>query len=323
VIQKRIVKAGLAKQAVKGTPIAAATYAFGVTEGSVFKQEITEAELGLTWGNRSVQGFDRSEMKPKQSMGLVATPNVIGLLLLGVFGTDVVTGAGPYVHTLTTAPDLPYLTGFGTFGIADWGRIVDCKVSSLELIWAGAGKVIAKVELMGITPSMLGAVYTETNQELIATVGFLAGAGGLFNVEGAAAAVQSGTIKFDNKAVQPGLANTVLPGDVVPAEFEVTYSLKILPSDTKLFREVVFGSGAAGALPTAAISPYLGAIECKFLGPAGSSLDITSTAVKFATEFPEGAAAGGPAEITLAGIASTPAGSPEATAVLTNSVATY
>jgi hypothetical protein len=323
-IQRRLVKGGLSKQTAKGSPAAAATYAFGVRSGSVFKHDVVENPLGMTWGNRSIQGFDRQLVKPSSEFEVVATPALMGLLLLGVFGADAVTGAGPYTHTITPAADLNYLTAWGTFGTADWGKIADCKVSSLELAFDLAGKVTAKAVIPGLTPSFLAAVYTETNQELIATVGILAAAGGLFQVEGAAANIQSGSIKFDNKVEQPGIAATVTPADVVPAQWEVTYSLKIVPNDTGLFREVVFGSSAGGAQAAVANSPHLGSIECKFIGTIGTaSLDVLSSAVRFAVAFPEANPAGGPTEITLEGTATLPASGSDTTATMVNSVASY
>lgn len=325
-IQKRIAKCGLSMQSVKGTPESVAQYAYGVTEGSLFKMEITENPLASTWSNRSEMGFDRSLIKPVQSVGLIATPKVIGLLLLGVLGTDVVTGSGaPYTHEMTSAQDLPYLTSFMQFGTADWGRIADCKVSSLEFAWENAGHAKCKTDIMGITPDMLAAAYTETSAEF-PQAGFFAGGGGTFEVEGVAAKIISGSVKFDNKVEQPGLAATTLPADVIPAAFTVTWSLKVLPDDTAFFREVVFGSGAAGALSGVSPSPHRGDIEVRFKDSqnAAHTLDIYCAGAKFACEFPEASPAGGPAEITLAAMGQLgPAGEADVTVTLINGVASY
>ena len=323
-IQKRISKAGLSKQTVQGTSAAAATYAYGVSGGSLFKLDLAEAEIPLTWSLRDVLGFDRSGVKPSQDVGTVATPSLMGLLLLGILGADTVTGSSaPYTHTITPAAILPYLTAWGFLGSADYFSIVDCKVSSLELSWEAAGKVSVKAEMPGITPAFLASAYTETNQELLATIGYFTAGGGTFSVEGASAQIQGGSIKFDTHIVQPPVASTVLPADVVEGKLEVSYSLKILPTDTSAFRKVYFGAGTAGALSGIATVPRLGAVSCAFTGPTGESLTIASTKVRYAVEFPESSPEGGPAEITLAGTATLPSSGSSVTATLLNAVASY
>src|SRR4051812_34624143 len=104
-LQRRIAKIGLSKQTAKGTAQTAATFAAGVTDGAVLKIDVAENDLASTWSNRTVQGHDRVSVKPAMDFGLIATPSLLGLLLFGALGTDVVTGAGPYTHTITTAND--------------------------------------------------------------------------------------------------------------------------------------------------------------------------------------------------------------------------
>ena len=323
-IQRRISKAGLSKQSVQGTSAAAATFAYGVDGGSVFKLDLTEQEIPLTWSNRDILGFDRSGVKPGQDTGTVATPSLLGLLLLGILGADTVTGSSaPYTHTITPTNILPYLTAWGLLGSADFFSIVDCKVTSLELSWEAAGKVELKISLAGITPAFLASSYTETNQELLATIGYMTAGGGTFTVEGAGANVTGGSIKFDAHIDQPIGAATVVPLDVVEGKLETTWSLKIVPTDTSLFRKVYYGSGAAGALSSIATVPRLGAVSCAFTGPTGESLTIASTKMRYAVEFPESSPDGGPAELTLAGTSTLPSSGPSVTATLLNAVATY
>lgn len=323
-IPRRLSKCGLSRQTAQGTPAPAATYAFGVGGGSIFKLELVEAEIPLTWSNTDVQGFDRKGVKPVQDISTVATPNLIGLLLLGALGADSVVGsAAPYTHTLTPAPTLPYLTAFGTLGLADFAQITDTKVSSLEMSWEAAGCVAVKANLSGITPAFLAAQYTETNQELLGSVGFFTAGGGVFNVEGLGATVTGGNVKIDNKIDQPAVAATVLPADVIEGERHITWSLKILPSNTALFREVYFGAGTAGALAGIVPFPHLGAISTQFKGPNATTLTIASSSVRFMVEFPESNPSGGAAELTLAGTSVMPVTGPSVTATLLNAVATY
>jgi hypothetical protein len=409
-IQRRLSKAGLSKQTAKGSAAAAATFAYGVDGGSIFKVNLEEAEIPLTWSNRDILGFDRSGAKPGQSLGTVATPNLIGLLLLGVLGSDVTSAptlpwtvtitngtvanpmvittsaahnlvSGQYVyltglngggtgannlswqvtvlsattfsipfnnsgalvsagtvtvttqHTITPAATVPYMTAWGSFGTADFANLVDSKVSSLELSWEQAGKVGVKHEIMSITPAFLASQYTETNLELISALGYYTAGGGGVSIEGNAFNLAGGSIKFDTHIVQPVVAATVLPADVVEGKLEVSYSLKLLPTDTGLFREVVFGANTAGALSGVVAFPRLGDIKVTLPGPfqagatvAGAtpySLTIESTKAKFAVEFPESSPEGGPAELTIAGVATLPASGPSVTATLINGIGAY
>lgn len=321
-LQRRISKIGLAKQSAKGAAATAATYAAGVTDGSILKVDPTENDLALTWSNRTVQGHDRVAVKPGMTYGLVATPSLIGLLLYAALGADAVTGAGPYTHVLTPAADLPYLTGFGTLDTTQFSKVVDCKVNTLELSWDLAGALKAKVDMPGLTPSFLGVAYTETNQELIASVGYLDAAGGTFNVEGAAAQITGGSVKIDNHLDQIVLSAAVTPNEVFPGQRDITYSLKIVPQDMALFREVVFGASTAGALSGVATSPYYGAVDLKWLSGA-NSVEITSPHCKFAVAFPDSNPAGGPAEVTLEAVVTQPTSGADTTATVINSVATY
>lgn len=323
-IQKRISRAGLSKQTAQGAFATAATFGFGTDGGSIFKLDLTEQEIPLTWSNRDVLAFDRSGVKPGQEFGTLATPGIVGLLLLGVLGADVVTGTGPYTHTITPAALLPYLTAFGYLGGADFAQLGDSKVSSVELSWEKAGKVGIKADLASITPAFLASAYTETNIETPFTVGYYTAGGGTFSVEGVSANVESGSIKFDTHIDQPIVAATVLPADVVEGKLEISWSLKIVPTDTSLFRKVYFGAGTAGALSGITPKPRTGAISCAFTGPTGLSLTIASTQMRYAVEFPESSPDGGAAELTLAGTSLLPStAGPSVTATVVNSVASY
>jgi hypothetical protein len=377
IIQRRLSKAGLSKQSAKGSGAASATYAYGVDGGSIFKLDLQEDEFPLTWSNRDVLGFDRKGVKPGQSTGTLATPNLIGLLLLGVLGADTVTApntftitgvtnvtnptvttsaphgivagqtvtiasvggavgvngtwvvttvptsttftltmAAPgaytsggtvvanYTHTITPAAVVPYLTAWGSFGTADFMSLVDTKASSVELSWEEAGRVMLK-------------------QEVPSGVGYFTAGGGVFQVEGNSFQMGGGSIKFDTHINQPISAATVLPADVIEGELMISWSFKIYPTDTGLFRGVYFGLETAGALTGIANVPRLGALSAQFPGPTNDLLTISSPKAKFMVEFPESNPQGGPAELTLAGVSTLPLAGSSVTATLVNAVSGY
>lgn len=225
-------------------------------------------------------------------------------------------------HTLTPTADLPYLTGFGRLD-TEYAKLVDGKVSSLEISWADAGKLTAKATIPGLTPSMLAAAPTETNQEQLGIVGFFAAAGGTFLVEGAAAQVKSGTIKIDNQIEQVPVSSAVTPNEVFPGQRNISYSLVLVPQDLSQFREVVFGANTAGALSSIGASPYYGAVDLKFLGSNSQTAEIASPHCRFACAFPDSNPAGGPAEVTLEAVVAQPTSGADTTATVQNFVAAY
>lgn len=410
-IQRRLSKAGLSRQSAKGTAASAATFAYGVDGGSICKFDLSEQEIPLTWSNRDILGYDRSGVKPGQDMGTVATPNLIGLLLLGILGSDVtsapttpwtltvssgsvasamvittsaahnlVTGQYVYLtglnggatganslswqvtvlsattfsipftnsgsaasagtvtvttlHTITPSAVLPYMTAWGSFGTADFAELTDSKVSSLELSWEEAGKLGVKASILSITPQFLASQYTETNLEIISSGGYFTAGGGGATIEGNAFNLAGGSIKIDTHIFNPVVAATVLPADVVEGKLEISYSLKLLPTDTGLVRETIFGANTAGALSGVSAFPHIGDVKVTFPGPfqtgaaAASSatpysLTFESTKTRFAVDFPESSPDGGPAELTLAGIATLPPTGPSVTASLINGIGGY
>lgn len=297
VVQKRFAQVSLAKQTAKGSSAATGTYQIGVTGGNIAGANVTDQEIPMTWSGRDVEEFDRIEVIPAATFDVVAMPKTIGALIYAATGADTVTGAGdPWTHVFKTGLDLPYWTLFAKHGTESY-KLIDTKLNSLELTWDRSGALMAKTDWLGCD-LQFPASYTAGTDERPGA-GLLKGSGGLFQIDGAAAVVKSGSIKIDNNLEAVVGAASVQPADVFPGEHSLTVSLTIVPADMTNFRTVITGT-AAGT--TAAVVPYTGTMETKFLVPGSSpahSLDLLVNAGKFAVAFPAADPKGGPQEVVV------------------------
>lgn len=248
-IQSRITQLGIAKQTAKGTPATTPEATIGLTGGQAFDFTYDQKELDTTWSTRGVEAYDRISMVGAVKADAVAMPSSIALLLLLACGTDVVTGSGPYTHTITPANSLPWATFFTLFG-TEKQVISDGKVDDLELAFTSTGALSVKITAMGQTwnPYSTWAVAAPER----AQGNLLKGVGGVFTVNGVTARVESGSIKISNKLVPVIAAYSTTPDDIFESQFTVATSLVVVPDDLSLFRAAVSGSPTAPALATAA-----------------------------------------------------------------------
>jgi hypothetical protein len=319
-VQKRLAQVGVAKQTAKGSAAAAATYQIGVTGGNIVGAEVAENDLNVTWSTRLTEGFERTGITPMAEYDAIAMPKTLGLMLYGACGAIATSGASaPYTHTITTSADVPYLSLFGTYG-AEYYKVTDAKVDSLELSWEQTSALKMKPKFVGAGLSYLAAAYTATNSERPAD-GILRGQGGTFTFDGAAATVKSGSITVSNNVEAVFGSADVLPVDVFPGLQTVEFSLTVIPSDMTTWRKRLTGSAAGTSLVS---TVYTGAVTIKHVLDANTDITFTANNAAFATDFPEADPAGGPAEITIEGKVGIPAGGGTAYSfALRNSVATY
>lgn len=321
-LQKRLAKVGIAKQAAKGAVAASAAYDFGVTGGSVVQADVTEDDLNPTAASRVLEGVDRTFVVPGAGFDMIAMPGSIGLLLAGATGSTVTAGVGPFTHTFTpAADDVPYLTLFARYA-ADYLQVPDCKIDELELEFDGVGAVRAKVKVMGLNLVFLGAAYTvdANGDERVVGGNKLSTAGGALTIDGLAARITKGSIKIVNKLTAVQVATSVTPDELFPGQCEVTVSLTVLPDNLALWRKHLTGADAGNAISKA---PFEGAIALEFLGVAPDALDFSAPRCAIALGMPEASPEGGPAEFAVEAKVLTPAAGAAYTFTLTNDVAAY
>lgn len=321
-LQKRIAGAGISKQSAKGVAAATATYGVGVRGGSVLNMDVQQENDEITFSSRVSAYDNRLSVTPGQSIQTRFWPASGGLLFLGALGGDVVTGTGPYTHTITPAATLPYLTAFAQLD-TEYHKVADCKVNMLELTWSERSPVEIAYELMGITWTGYTGSYTVTNDES-GNPRFIP-PGGVFQVDTvsgtpATAKIAGGRITINNNLVPIPLSVSTLPDDVFEAEAALEVELRLIPTDTTEWRKIVTGS-AGGT--TATGTEIYGSFSEQFTIDANNQATISATRAAFLADYPEADPAGGPAELSVVARIKKPAASAAITAVIKNAVASY
>ncbi len=316
-IQNRITQVGIAKQSAKGALEAAAAVQIGVNSGQVASLDLSEEELPITWASRLLQGFDRMSAYPMSSFETLAMPLSVGMFLQAVMGSDTITGAGPYTHTLKPAISLPYLTAFARKD-AEYYKLGDCRVSEVELSWETTGALKLKVSMGGCTYEFLAASYTATTDER-PFAGVMKGNGGTFTLNTVAHVIKGGSIKISNNLEPIFGSSSSSPADVFPAMHKVDVSLTIVPENLLEFRRVVTGTTAG---TTVQAFPFYGSAVCQWRVDAATHLTFNANRLKSLVSFPDTNAQGGPVELSLEGSIAEPTGSDAYTMVLNNTRAT-
>jgi hypothetical protein len=321
-ISKRIAAVGFAKQATKGTGIGTPLVGLPVTGGSVLSVAIEQESDGVTnVSSRVAADEDRIAITPGMVVNARAYARSIGLLLLGALGGDVVTGTNPYVHTITPAAALPYLTGFAQYGV-EYDKVVDLKVDQLTLSWSERRPLDVTATLLGITPTFGTSSWTATNDDTGAAR-FMP-PGGVFKVDAGSgtavvAKITGGTLSISNNLDGVPLSVAVVPDEVFEGEQAIEMSLSLQPDDLAEWKKVVTGTGTGTAIQA---TPVYGSFDELFTIDASNYLQIAAARVAFMCDFPDADPAGGAAEITLVGRVKKPAGV-ALTAVVKNTVAAY
>jgi len=154
--------AALGKQASKGTPQTTPKFKLRVT-GEIVDPQVTILDLPET--DSSIQ---RSKaIKVGESIqgnlnGFVRSDE-FGFLSLLHMGTDNVTGASPYTHTITAASQLPYATLYNAFdSTALVNRMIDIRVGEIR-VSGGANQALS------YTAACFGLTGTEGETDPVLT----------------------------------------------------------------------------------------------------------------------------------------------------------
>lgn len=319
-VQKRLVQLGIAIQSAKGVAAAAPVHVVGLTQGKVYDVELEEQDLDTTWDNRVLAGHDRLGGMPVTDATSVVMPESIGTLLRAALGAVLTTGAGPYVHTFTTANTLPYVTLWGRYG-SDSARIVDAKVDELEIAWERSGAATVKYKIMGCTFDA-SIAFPTPGVGVPETVvdGVLKAFGGTFTIDSVTSRVTGGSIKISNSLTPINPCNLAVPEDMFEGNVVIETNLKVIPEDLTSWRKVITGSTSGSAVSP---NPLYGALELGFTGPSTVTLTAEVPKMRISTSMPDAEAGGGPAELSVVGTVVIPSTGSPVEVVLTNSVATY
>lgn len=312
---------GIAKQSGKGTIAANPYFAHGLASGGLTVAPNQESDP-LTSAYVNPAGAYRDKVENGASYETRAWQKALGLYLLGVLGSDVVTGANPYTHTITLGSALPYLTAFEKASDNTLLAVKDCKVDSLELAWEENKPLVCSVKLVGGAFSV-PSTFTPTVDECD-TSNYYTPVGGTFKLDTASATpvvtpVTAGKITIARSAEAKFFSGVIEAGDVGEGACDVDVSLTVVPDDMTVWRKALTGAINGTSIATAA---QYGSFEVTFVKGA-DSLKLSGGSVTFLTDLPEADPSGGFADAELVGKAYRGATATPITAVLVNTQATY
>lgn len=265
---------GWAFQSAKGTPATSAKHRVWLTGGSRVAAAVVKADFIETSGYATPQDAYIESSEGKGAPEFFCMPDSIAAALYGVLGTKAVSGVSdPYQHTLTEAPDLPYVTVFMSTSGALFEVYADCKIVGLKIHGESGKPLLGTMTVAGGIAAY--STTEDTTQALEHTNRFLYYDGkAALKLEGAAVPLMR---SFDldiqrQPIVIPG--DWITPADLALGTLAVSLAISTTPADFGEYNRVVYGSAApsAAAPPTTAPDSLTGspAVDLLFTRVAAS-----------------------------------------------------
>jgi Phage tail tube protein len=147
---------GIALQSAKGVTVLDANiqYRMPVTGGGLSGDKVINP-IEETSSGRLRNTTYVAAINVDGSPSVAARPTYLGLLLFGIFGTKVTSGAAdPWTHTYTLNSSQPYFTMWKRIGAEAGGgyyeKYRDCKITSLAFASSAEGIVVCTPTIMGL-----------------------------------------------------------------------------------------------------------------------------------------------------------------------------
>lgn len=324
-LNKRILQVGLAKQSVKGTPIAQPVYVYGVESGAAGDVPLTEPNVAVTAASRMAAAAVREQIVPGAGFSTLGFSRSISQLLFGVLGTNVDSGAGdPWTHTITgPTSDVSWWTFFGRTN-TEYLSIADCKIDSVKIDFDVA-LIKLSVVIKGCTLTLGNSAWTPGATDDEVTPGALYSTGqaaAAFTLDSVNMRVSKGSIEILNGLTPIIPSYKITPDDFGVGEQVGKVQFTIVPDDLAYFKKSITGTGT-GTAPASV--PYYAAWSVKFLENVTSAthdLTVVGARSNLMVKFPPGDPKGGAMEVVVDGSILDPrTGGAAITATLRNGVA--
>lgn len=316
-----IAAVGVAKQVDQNTVPANPTFWHGVSNGAMAGVEVTDQVLDVSTGLGADALAYRESAALPTGFNAPGFAKAIGLYLLGILGSVVTTGSGPYTHTFTMGSTIPWLAFYSkldTWLQANGGS----KLDEVSIEWDGPKPIKVTVVAQGSVFS-LPVSLTPTNDESLGD--YFTPVGGTFQgaVKGAVLAameVLGGKITLKRGLTVQYLCNSITPGAVDEAKLEAKVSLKVRAASFDDYRTIITGTANGTTISGDVV---YGGFDVGFKAGA-ATLNFASSRVNFSCKHPEMSTKGGPLELPLEGsMLVADASSSPVTATLVNGVASY
>lgn len=309
------------KQTVKGTPATialASAYKMPLTGGGIAPSRETD-NLSETDASRD-QGITYVT-----STGVEGSPEMYvrdssaGFWLFAALGADGVTGTTNFVHAITPANVLPYITVWRDVGDTLYEQFRDCKVGSLSISAEAGQPLTMTAGIMGLqstrltaapdaatpVPVQSGAVYNYN--EATVTLG-----------GSATALVSSFELTIENNLTSQQ-TDDVVPYDVAEGMRTVTLGFDMIFETLDEYNKFIYG-GVSGT----SVSPTIFTTSALFDFSKGANNGLAFNLPSIAyTEFPVDVNPGGDPIVVSVAATAQRTGSAIVTATVKNQVATY
>lgn len=244
----------------------------------------------------------------------------IGAWLFWALGANADTGTMPnFVHTITPANTLPYITCWRDIGDSLFEQFQDCKVSTLTIAAEAGQPLTATAAIQGLKSTRLTTDPSTTPAIALAS-------SQVYNFNnctvtlsgGATALVRSFELTIENNVTRQQ-TDDFIPYDVVEGQRVVSLSFDLIFETLNEYNLFHYG-GAAGTTVAAPIYTTSAAFDFNL----GVNNDITFTLPSIAyEEFPVEPSAGGDPIVASVRATAQRGASPVVTAVVKNQVTTY
>lgn len=242
-----------------------------------------------------------------------------GFWLWAALGADAVTGTTNYVHAITPANVLPYITCWRNVGDVLYEQFRDCKVGSLSVSAEAGGPLSMTAGIMGLQASRLAAA-----PDTGTPVPIQSGAAYNYNEAtvtlggGATALISSFEMTVENNLTSQQ-TDDVIPYDIAEGMRVVTMGFDMIFESMDEYNKFHYG-GAAGTAISSTVFQTSAVFDFSKGANNGVAFNFPSIAY---TEFPVDVNPGGdPVTVSVAATGQR-GGSPIITATVKNQVATY
>jgi hypothetical protein len=311
-----------AKQTAKGTaatPAVATTYKNPFTGGNI--APVREIDHLAETDSARDQGISYTV-----TTGVEGSPEFyvrdasIGAWLFWALGANADTGTMPnFVHTLTPANTLPYITVWRDLGDTLWEQFRDCKVSTLTIAAEAGQPLTATAGIQGLQSTRLTTDPSSAPPILLASSQVYNFNNATITLSGGATAlIRSFELTIENNVTRQQ-TDDFIPYDVVEGQRTVSLSFDLIFETLNEYNLFHYG-GASGTTVSSSIYTTSAAFDFNL----GANNDITFTLPSIAyEEFPVEPNAGGDPIIASVRATAQRGASPVITAVVKNQVTTY
>jgi hypothetical protein len=296
-----------AVQTAKGSPATVPAVKFKLSGAPSLMPSRTIARYNTTDKGQDPGPAYVSQMGVSGDVPVYVHPDGAAFLFNAVMGQAVDTGATPnFVHTMTYADDVPWLTVWREVGGVITEQFVDVKATDLKISGQAGQPLTATLSLIGLQAAPLGAGAVLTALQALASLaskGYIyPEAAGAIKLNAVASKIHQIDVEF-NRNASPYQADDYVATDVDMGgrDTSLSFATRFQSGAIGVTDYYKFFYGPNGATGTK-LDPTLGTqpFEVTFVRDANTSIDILLPSVSYAAMPVNPDPSGNPIEVQVA-----------------------